>query len=48
MQAGGTKNTLDGDGEWVKIITQNVTEVLLNLWNEGKDIKYKWYLCFKK
>ena len=48
LKAGGVKNVPDADGEWVKIVTQNVTEVLLNLWNEGKAIKYKWYLCFKK
>ena len=33
------------DGEWAKIITQNVPDVFLNFWKEGKDMKYKWYLC---
>ena len=36
------------DGEWAKIITQNVPDVFLNFWKEGKDMKYKWYLCIKK
>ena len=48
LQNGGVNNAPDGDGGWVKIVTQNVTEVLLNFWKEGKSIKHKWYLCFKK
>ena len=36
------------DGEWAKTITQNVPDVFLNFWKEGKDMKYKWYLCIKK
>jgi hypothetical protein len=31
----------------MKIITQNVPELLLNLSKEGEDMKYKWYLCIK-
>ena len=35
-------------GMLIKISTKNVTEVLVNVWTEGKEIKYKWYLCYKK
>ena len=36
------------DGEWAKIDTHGVSEVLMNVWNEGRNIKYTWYLCYKK
>ena len=36
------------DGEWAKIITQNVPEEFLKFGKEVKDMKYKWYLCIKK
>ena len=37
-------------GMLIKISTKNVTEVLVNVWTEGKEkeIKYKWYLCYKR
>ena len=35
-------------GMLIKIRTENVTEVLVNVWTEGKEIKYKWYLCYKR
>ena len=44
----GKEKTMGLDGEWAKIDTHGVSEVLMNFWNEGKKIKYKWYLCFKK
>ena len=47
LQTGKVK-TMGLDGEWAKIDTHAVSEVLMNFWNEGKKIKYKWYLCFKK
>jgi len=47
LQTGKVK-TMGLDGEWAKIDTHGVSEVLMNFWNEGKKIKYKWYLCFKK
>ena len=47
LQTGKVK-TMGLDGEWAKIDTHGVSEVLMNFWNEGKRIKYKWYLCFKK
>ena len=47
LQTGKVK-TMGLDGEWAKIDTHGVSEVLMNFWNEGKKIKYTWYLCFKK
>ena len=47
LQTGKVK-TMGLDGEWAKIDTHGVSEVLMNFWNEGKKIKYKLYLCFKK
>ena len=47
LQTGKVK-TMGLDGEWAKIDTHAVSEVLINFWNEGKKIKYTWYLCFKK
>ena len=47
LQTGKVK-TMGLDGEFAKIDTHGVSEVLMNFWNEGKKIKYKWYLCFKK
>ena len=35
-------------GMLIKISTKNVTEVLVNVWTEGKEIKYKWYPCYKR
>ena len=35
-------------GVLMRILTHCVTEVLVNVWTEGKEIKYKWYLCYKK
>ena len=45
LQTGKVK-TMGLDGEWAKIDTHGVSEVLMNFWNEGK--KYKWHLRFKK
>ena len=47
LQTGKVK-TMGLDGEWAKIDTHGVSEVLMNFWNEGKKITYKLYLCFKK
>ena len=47
LQTGKVK-TMGLDGEWAKIDTHGVSEVLMNFWKEGKKIKYKSYLCFKK
>ena len=47
LQTGKVK-TMGLDGEWAKIDTHGVSEVLMNFWNEGRNIKYTWYLCFKK
>ena len=44
----GKVKTAGLEGEWAKIDTHKVSEVLINFWNEGNKIKYTWYLCFKK
>ena len=44
----GKVKTAGLEGEWAKIDTHAVSEVLINFWNEGNKIKYTWYLCFKK
>ena len=46
LQTGKVK-TMGLDGEWAKIDTHGVSEVLMNFWNDGKKTKYEWYLCFK-